>query len=186
MKDIVILVALEEELPKASLTKFHVEYTGVGKINACFKAIEVINAYSPKLIINYGTAGSLKDNLTGLHEVSKFFQRDMDASELGFKIGETPFDNISNISFGGDGLSIGTGDNFVSQQPTIVTDLVDMEAYAIAKVCLLKKINFLCFKYVSDNADKNAPNNWEKNISNGKIAFQKKMQELHKDLIEYY
>ena len=84
MKDIVILVALEEELPKDSLKEFHVEYTGVGKINACFKAIEVINAYSPKLIINYGTAGSLKNNLTGLHEVSKFYQRDIDASELGF------------------------------------------------------------------------------------------------------
>jgi adenosylhomocysteine nucleosidase len=186
MKDIVILVALEEELPKDSLKEFHVEYTGVGKINACFKTIEVINAYSPKLIINYGTAGSLKDNLTGLCEVSKFFQRDMDASELGFKIGETPFDNISNISFGNNGLSIGTGDNFVSQQPTIVTDLVDMEAYAIAKVCLLKKINFLCFKFISDNADKNASNSWEKNISKGKIAFQKKMQELHKDLILNY
>jgi adenosylhomocysteine nucleosidase len=179
MKDVIILVALEEELPKGSLKEFHVEYTGVGKINACFKTVEVINAYSPKLIINYGTAGSLQDNLTGLCEVSKFFQRDMDASELGFKIGETPFDNISNISFGNDGLSIGTGDNFVSQQPKIVTDLVDMEAYAIAKVCLLKKINFLCFKYISDNADKNASNNWEKNISNGKIAFQKKIQELH-------
>jgi adenosylhomocysteine nucleosidase len=186
MKDIVILVALEEELPRDSLKEFHVEYTGVGKINACFKTIEVINTYSPKLIINYGTAGSLKDNLTGLCEVSKFFQRDMDASDLGFKIGETPFDNISNISFGNEGLSIGTGDNFVIQKPKIVTDLVDMEAYAIAKVCLLKKINFLCFKYVSDKADKNAPNNWEKNTSNGKIAFQKKMQELHKDLIEYY
>jgi len=186
MKDIVILVALEEELPKDSLKEFHVEYTGVGKINACFKAIEVINAYSPKLIINYGTAGSLKNNLTGLHEVSNFFQRDMDASELGFKIGETPFDKISNISFGSGGLSIGTGDNFVSHQPTIVTDLVDMEAYAIAKVCLLKKINFLCFKFISDNADKNASNSWEKNISRGKIAFQKKMQDLHKDLILNY
>jgi adenosylhomocysteine nucleosidase len=143
----------------------------------------VINTYSPKLIINYGTAGSLNDNLTGLYKVLKFLQRDMDASELGFKIGETPFDNISNISFGNDGLSIGTGDNFVSQQPTIVTDLVDKEAYAIAKVCLLKKINFLCFKFISDNADNNASNSWEKNISKGKISFQKKMQELHKDLI---
>ena len=160
MKDIIILVALEEELPKDSLKKFHVEYTGVGKINACFKAIEVINTYSPKLIINYGTAGSLNDNLTGLCEVSKFYQRDMDASELGFKVGETPFDNISNISFGNNGLSIGTGDSFVSQQPLIGTDLVDMEAYAIAKVCLLKKINFLCFKFISDNADKNASNIW--------------------------
>ena len=186
MKDVVILVALEEELPKDSLKEFHIEYTGVGKINACFKTIEVINKFSPKLIINYGTAGSLRKNLSGLCEVSDFFQRDMDASELGFKIGETPFDNISNISFGSGGLSIGTGDNFVSQQPTIVTDLVDMEAYAIAKVCLLKKINFLCFKFISDNADKNASNSWEKNISRGKIAFQKKMQDLHKDLILNY
>jgi adenosylhomocysteine nucleosidase len=186
MKDILILVALEEELPKDSLKEFHVEYTGVGKINACFKTIEVINAYSPKLIINYGTAGSLEDNLTGLCEVTRFFQRDMDASELGFKIGETPFDNISNISFGNNGLSIGTGDNFVSEQPSIVTDLVDMEAYAIAKVCLLKKINFLCFKFISDNADKDAPISWEKNISQGKIAFQKKIRDLYKDRILKY
>jgi adenosylhomocysteine nucleosidase len=186
MKDIVILVALEDELPKDSFKEFRIEYTGVGKINACFKTIEVINAYSPKLIINYGTAGTLKSKLNGLYKISDFFQRDMDASELGFKVGETPFDNISNISFGNDGLSIGTGDNFVSQHPKILTDLVDMEAYAIAKVCLLKKINFLCFKYISDNADKDASNNWEKNISSGKIAFQKKMQEINKDLIENY
>jgi adenosylhomocysteine nucleosidase len=186
MKDIIILVALKEELPEDSIKEFHVEYSGVGKINACFKTIEVINAFSPKLIINYGTAGSLKENLNGLYEVSSFFQRDMDASELGFKIGETPFDNISKISFGNHGLSIGTGDNFVSQKPKIVTDLVDMEAYAIAKVCLLRNVNFLCFKYISDNADQNASNNWEKNISNGKIAFQRKMQELYKDLLVNY
>jgi adenosylhomocysteine nucleosidase len=64
--------------------------------------------------------------------------------------------------------------------------LVDMEAYAIAKVCLLKKINFLCFKYISDTADKNASNNWEQNISKGKISFKNKIQELHKDLIAKY
>jgi len=183
MKDIIILVALEQELPQNSLKKFHIEYTGVGKVNACFKTLEVINKFSPKLIINYGTAGSLRKNLNGLYEVSDFFQRDMDASELGFKIGETPFDKISNISFGVDGgLSIGTGDSFVNQTPKIMTDLVDMEAYAIAKVCLLKKINFLCFKYISDNADKNASANWEENISKGKNAFQKKIQNLYKNL----
>jgi len=33
MKDIVILVALEEELPKGSLKEFHIEYTGVDKHN---------------------------------------------------------------------------------------------------------------------------------------------------------
>jgi len=45
MKDIVILVMLEEEHPRDSLKNFHVEYTDVGKINTCFKAIEVINKF---------------------------------------------------------------------------------------------------------------------------------------------
>jgi adenosylhomocysteine nucleosidase len=180
MKDVIILVALEEELPKKYLQEFHIEYTGVGKINACFKATEVINKFSPKLIINYGTAGSLRNNLSGLCQVSKFLQRDMDASELGFKVGKTPFDKVSNITFGGGGLSIGTGDSFLNQLPKIKTDLVDMEAYAIAKVCKLKQVNFLCFKYISDNADKNASNNWKKNVSKGKAEFYKKMQDLCK------
>ena len=181
MKDTIILVALEEELPKGTLADFHIEYTGVGKINACFIATEVINKFSPKLIINYGTAGTLKKDLSGLYEISDFFQRDMDASELGFKIGETPFDKISNISFGGNGVSIGTGDSFVNKKPKIMTDLVDMESYAIAKVCQLKKINFLCYKYVSDNADDKASSSWNKNVSKGKIAFQKKIQSLYKN-----
>jgi adenosylhomocysteine nucleosidase len=74
MKNVVILVALEEELPKDLLKDFHIEYTGVGKVNACFKTIEVINEFSPKLIINYGTAGSLRKDLSGLYEVSDFFK----------------------------------------------------------------------------------------------------------------
>lgn len=98
----------------------------------------------------------------------------MDASELGFKIGETPIDNISKISFENNGFSIGTGNNLVSQKPKIVTDLVDMGAYAIAKVCLLRNINFLCFKYISDNADQICIQQLGKNISNGKIIFQRK------------
>ena len=48
-------------------------------------------------------------------------------------------------------------------------DVVDMEAYAIAKVCKLENIEFRCFKYISDNADKNAGIDWKKNLE---IAFQ--------------
>ena len=182
MKDIVILVALEEELPQDSLKDFHIEYTGVGKISACFKTTEIINKFAPKLIINYGTAGSIKKNLSGIYEVSDFYQRDMDASALGFQIGETPFDKTKKISFGNSGLSIGTGDSFVKKPPKILTDLVDMEAYAIAKVCLLMETNFLCFKFISDNADNDAPNNWKKNINKGRTAFKKKIQDLYINL----
>ena len=110
----IILVALEEELPKSTLPGFHIEYTGVGKINASLKTAEVIQKFSPELIINYGTAGGLAKNLHGLVEVSHFLQRDMDARALGFSLGQTPFDPVLTISFGRTGHSCGTGDSFVT------------------------------------------------------------------------
>ena len=171
----IILVALEEEFPRNTLPDFHVEYTGVGKINATLKTIEVINEFSPELIINYGTAGSLAEGLVGLIEVSHFLQRDMDASSLGFEFGETPFDKIFQINFGKIGYSCGTGDSFVTVPPNIKTDIVDMEAYAIAKVCYLKGVDFLCFKYISDNANKQASVNWKENINKGSALFKEKI-----------
>ena len=175
---ILILVAVEEELSVKDLPEFQIYYTGVGKINASIKTLEIIRDYSPTQVINYGTAGSLNKKLSGLVEVDQFFQRDMDATPLGFKIGQTPFDEIEEINFGSAGYSCGTGDSFVTQTPKLKTDLVDMEAYAIAKICYLKDIKFRCFKYISDNADEGANNDWIKNVSIGKKLFIERMRNL--------
>ena len=175
---ILILVAVEEELSVKDLPEFQIYYTGVGKINASIKTLEIIRDYSPTQVINYGTAGSLNKKLKGLVEVAKFFQRDMDATPLGFKIGQTPFDEIEEINFGSAGYSCGTGDSFVTQTPKLRTDLVDMEAYAIAKICYLKDIKFKCYKYISDNADEGANNDWIKNVSIGKKLFIERMRNL--------
>ena len=166
-------------LYKQILKEFNIEYCGVGKINATYNALEIISKYEPKLIINFGTAGSLRKNLVGLHEVSHFFQRDMDATALGFKIGVTPFEERSVIDFGRTGLSCSSGDNFVSSPPELKTDLVDMEAYAIAKVCVLENVQFMCFKYVSDNADENAGDKWKENINKGCLAFVEKIKSIY-------
>ncbi len=174
-----ILVALEDEFPRKALPSglkgFHIAYTGVGKINAAFKTAEIINEFSPALIINYGTAGSLQDGLSGLVEATQFFQRDMTVEALGFETGETPFDDIIDIDFGRKGHSCGTGDSFVTQAPKIRTDIVDMEAYAIAKICHLKQVDFRCFKYISDNADEGAATSWQENIAKGKTLFAEKI-----------
>ncbi len=175
---IFILVALENELRQEDLPDLQIHYTGVGKINATIKTLEIIKDYSPTQIINYGTAGSLNKKLKGLVEVNQFFQRDMDASPLGFKVGQTPFDDIEEIKFGNRGYSCGTGDSFLTQTPKLKTDLVDMEAYAIAKICYLKDIKFRCFKYISDNADEGANNDWIKNVSIGKKLFIERMRNL--------
>ena len=175
---VLILVAVEEELSLKDLPDLQIHYTGVGKINAAIKTLEIIKDHSPAQIINYGTAGSLNKKLKGLVEVTQFFQRDMDASPLGFKIGQTPFDNVQEINFGTGGYSCGTGDSFVTQTPKLKTDLVDMEAYAIAKICYLNGIKFRCFKYISDNADGGANDDWIKNVSMGKKLFIKKIRDL--------
>jgi len=95
----------------------------------------------------------------------------MDAVGLGFVLGETPFDEISTIDNKRKGLSCGTDDSFVNTKPKLLTDLVDMEAYALAKVCKLSQIEFICYKYISDNADDDANNAWNENLTNGALAF---------------
>ena len=175
---ILVLVAVEEELCQKDLPDLQIHYTGVGKINASIKTVEIIKDYSPTQIINYGTAGSLNKKLKGLVEVHQFFQRDMDASPLGLRIGQTPFDEIEQIKLENGGYSCGTGDSFVTQTPKLKTDLVDMEAYAIAKICYLKDIKFRCFKYISDNANAEANDDWIKNISFGKKLFIERMKDL--------
>ena len=114
---ILILVALKEELSVKDLPDLQIHYTGVGKINASIKTLEVIKEYSQAHIINYGTAGKLNKKLKGLVEVNRFFQRDMDTTSLGFDIGQTPFDDIEEISFENGSFSCGTGDYFVTQSP---------------------------------------------------------------------
>tara|TARA_B100000212_G_scaffold217306_1_gene164516 strand:+ start:59 stop:592 length:534 start_codon:yes stop_codon:yes gene_type:complete len=175
----IILVALEDELSKEDLNQPQIEHMGVGKINAAIKTTESIRKYSPKLIINYGTAGSLNKDVSGLVEATHFYQRDMDASPLGIEVGETPFEDSFKIHFGRHGLSCGTGDSFVTNTPELITDLVDMEAYAIAKICKMNDIDFRCFKYISDQADENAGQDWKENVAWGKRLFIEKIKEIY-------
>ena len=53
-----------------------------------------------------------------------------------------------------------------------------MEAYAIAKICYLKDVKFRCFKYVSDNANDGANDDWIENVSMGKKLFIERMRNL--------
>ena len=176
---ILILVALQDELDVNKIGDFKVYYSGVGKVNAAIKTLQVIQKHSPDLIINFGTAGTLNPRLSGLLEVGSFYQRDMDASPLGFEIGQTPFEDEKELSFGRQGVSCGTGDMFVTSSPALKTDIVDMEAFAIAKVCKLKNIDFRCFKFISDNADNEAKDDWVDNVSLGAKLFIERVSSLN-------
>jgi len=169
------VAALKEET--VGLDYFH--HIGVGKINATYNLVKLIHKYKPLEVINYGTAGATKKQLSGIIECTKFYQRDMDVRGLlDLKLGQTPFDNINEIILSEEGFSCGSGDSFVKKQIEMNVDLVDMEAYALAKVCKLEDINFRCFKFISDNADANASSDWIENCKKGAKLFQIKMKDF--------
>ena len=114
---------------------YYFNHIGVGKINATFAATNLINTLKPIQIINYGTAGSVNDKIVGLNECTNFIQHDIDASPLGFIKGQTPYDKINMISSKyNNGITCASGDSFIVNNREILADIVDMEAYAIAKV----------------------------------------------------
>lgn len=176
-KDIAIIIALEKEtqglFQKANIPVF---YSGIGKINAAHKATEVILKYQPKYVLNLGTAGSHKFKTHDLIECSSFVQRDMDLSPLGAPLGHTPLDPIPAKITAWKFLTdlpkgiCGTADRFEVGPPILECDLVEMEAYAIAKVCEKMKTPFTAIKYITDGSDDQAHKDWVQNL---KPASQK-------------
>lgn len=168
-----ILVALAEELD-AKLVDCPVVYTGVGLSNAAMMTYHAIVEHGPDRIINYGSAGTLKA-LKGLHSVAAVCQRDADCSPLrerGFMLGE----NILYYQSGNTGIRCGSGNNFVTDPDTWTRDhcdIVDMELWAIAKVCDLHKIPWTSVKWISDNADGEAGTTWETALAQGQVEFIK-------------
>lgn len=50
-----------------------------------------------------------------------------------------------------------------------------MEAYALKEVCQHLKVEFLCYKYVSDQANNGAGSQWKQNLAKGSELFQKEL-----------
>ena len=184
--DILIVCALEIET-QSNLDNWNVLYSGVGKVNATFKLTERLTDYNwakPKLVINYGTGGSRELQIGELVDCTKFIQRDMDVTGLGFMKGQTPYEkdipiilDYDHVEFNpiGKKLRCGTGDNFVQDNMGSYSDVYDMEAYALAKVCWLFNIPFISFKYITDNANEASPKDWEDNCSDGIKEFKGKV-----------
>ena len=190
MKRILIVCALEVET-QGQLEDYDVLYAGVGKVNATMKLVDRLTDYNyvkPDLVINYGTAGSRKYKTGELVDCTKFIQRDMDVTGLGLLRGETPFEkdipviieSTSEFNPIGRHATCGTGDNFVEDKSQYYGEVVDMEAYAFAKVCYHYNVPFISFKYITDGADEQAHDDWEANLGDGIVQFKEKVLDLLK------
>ena len=181
---ILICVALKEELP--SIGRHTILYTGVGKVQAATRLAYQLGTPKHQQITevwNYGSAGGLNPIISGLVEIGTFVQRDMQADILCIPRGTTPFSDpvIADINTHAPVMQVrcGTGDSFVTEpDPWFVTadiDCVDMEGYALASVCRQWGIPFRSWKYISDNADASAAQNWQANCHKGAELFRKRI-----------
>jgi len=187
-QDKILVTALQDELPNTPVDK--ILFTGVGKINAAHALTRYLERHPDvRTVINYGTAGAAFGVTKGeLIKCTTFVQGDMDCSLITEGPGVTYGDKdvFSNVlEFGTDGAICRTQDQFVTDLDALDLfqhllegrkfNCVDMEAYALAKVCVMMDRDFVCYKYISDDADEASDEEWEENVYKGEPLILNKL-----------
>jgi adenosylhomocysteine nucleosidase len=171
-------------------------YCGVGKVNAAIALTRALSRREhagapPPLVLNFGTAGSRIHSSGTLLACHEFVQRDMDVRGLGFALGVTPFDAAPPmLAFDPVFTHLtpavcGSGDSFATGECAVACDVVDMEAYALAKVCKSLGAAFGCVKYVTDGADHAAAGDWQSNVHKAAAAFLTLYRAVRNDPARY-
>jgi adenosylhomocysteine nucleosidase len=164
-------------------------YCGVGKVNAAIALTKELSRYAHQgeempLVVNFGSAGSRCFAPGTLVSCQEFVQRDMDVSGLGFALGVTPYDEApSSLLFDPvfthlPAAVCGSGDSFATADIEVDCTVIDMEAYALAKVCWHENARFACVKYVTDGADHTAAEDWQRNVHVAAEEFLQLFQSL--------
>lgn len=140
---------------------FDVVVTGIGKTaaaTATTRALAALADPTEVVVVNIGTAGALRDGLTGLHEPATVLNHDINAAA----IRALGYDPEERLDLGvGDETVLASGDVFVTD-PEVrarlagAAHLVDMEGYAVAYAARHFGVPVRLVKHVSDNADASA------------------------------
>jgi adenosylhomocysteine nucleosidase len=178
-----ILFAMRDEAPTLFHKYSNVFCIGVGKVNAAIKTTMLINMYQPTRIINMGTAGSITLQ-PDIYRVNKLIQHDVNLCAVGMAPGYHLNDTLNELRLPGEGYTCGSGDVFVTEahKLRVHVDIVEMEAYSIAKACILNNVECEIWKYISDKADENANTTWKEQVAAGEALYLKVLEELKANL----
>ncbi len=177
MLNVLIVYAVEEERVHIDMPecKFHYCRTGVGKIAAALAVEKAITKHRPDVVLNIGTAGTVKFELGSIHLCCQFIDRDMEKLQnfgVPFKVDFTEevarcglfktwkFDSICN-----------TGDTFLTSADG-TGDVFDMESFAVARVCQSHHIPFVGVKCVTDKIGQNSIQHWEDKLAEAQATLQ--------------
>lgn len=133
---------------------YRVLICGLGKVAAAATVAAAL-AKDPSIteVINLGSAGALRDHVSGIVPIGAVLNHDLSADALR-SFGYDPQEWLTL----GEGLRLATGDLFVSESSVRrrlarQADLVDMEGYAVAWAARAAGVGVTLVKHVSDNAD---------------------------------
>jgi adenosylhomocysteine nucleosidase len=193
-RSLIVVMALEvESQGRLEHERAPLLFTGVGKVNAAHRLTRRLaderQAGRDPFVVNFGTAGSRRFSTGSVVACRRFVQRDMDVTGLGFAAHETPFEDVprelefpecfSHLEHG----VCGSGDRFEAVERDPSWEVIDMEAYALAKVCLFERVPFACVKFITDGADGSAASDWQANLPRAAEAFARLFLELRDRVI---
>lgn len=175
VKELVLVMAMPQESQGLfESTGIQPVYTGIGKLNAVVSLCTLFQEKKSIHILNLGTAGSRQFSIGSLVECSGFVQRDFDLSSAGINPMRVPFqpedDFIASHNYtklpkavcgSGDCLEIIENKNV---EPALQYQLLDMEAYALAKLCKRMNIGFSSIKFVTDQSGNSTKQEWKSNL----------------------
>jgi adenosylhomocysteine nucleosidase len=161
--DILYVMATELEYGTSLKSRISPLITGVGPIEAAISLTEQLTKLAaedklPLLVVSLGSAGSAQLEQCGLYQASEVSWRDMDATALGFERGVVPFLDVpATLTLGpyvpGIPLAtLSTGANVVSgtAYDDIAEHMVDMETYAVMRVCQRFGLPLIALRGISD------------------------------------
>lgn len=176
MSNILLVSATRLEHHDDNIGGIPIHIIGVGKVEAALNTKKLIENYKlangggkPRRIINFGSCGNLKNHKVGeILEIAEVYD-----DFYGCVVPEH-----SPIMLKYIGYKLFTTDTFFDKGNTYSDhyskmieecDVVDMEGYAIAKVCEQEKIPLSIFKWVSDDG---SSQDWAANAAAGYNNFK--------------
>lgn len=165
-KNLLFVMATIQEYGPALKQCFVPLITGVGPVESAVSfslwlAEKNATGQLPDLVVSLGSAGSRSLQQTSIYQAQSVAYRDMDASALGFDKGVTPFLDLPvklELPVMMEGIataSLSTGANIVSGDDyrDINADMVDMESFAVMRVCQKLALPLICLRGISDGDD---------------------------------
>lgn len=148
--------------------------SGIGKVNAAFATINLLNEHHPDLVINSGVAGGIDTCLnvadlvigsqTCYHDFyagdvsdhlkelgfEKFIQADVYALQVAKQVAGSRTDVKFGLGCTGDQFITTPAELFQIKEKYPEALFVDMESNAIAHVCAKKQVPFISLRIISD------------------------------------